>query len=225
MTTTFRKVAVNTMRSMVAVAIREAIRDGELQPGERLVERNLAAQFGASLSVIREALVELETEGFIVKHCNTATFVTKVTVEDAAKVFQFRAVLEPYAAALAARRANSADIDELRDIHNRMCERARSGDCPGYLREDYRWHERVWIMAGNDYIRTSLARALVPLYAFFAMRSPATTFDMTGDSLLHLRILESLERNDPASAQQTLQEAMSHWRLRPHLYAAPDGSE
>ena len=60
---TFQKVAVNTMRSIVAGGIRKAILEGALQSGERIVERKLAAQFEASLSVIREALVELEMNG------------------------------------------------------------------------------------------------------------------------------------------------------------------
>ncbi len=110
MAITFKKVAVSTMRSMVADTIRKAIMEGGLQPGERIVERNLAAQFGASLSVIREALVELETEGFVVKRPNAATHVTQVSIADAEKVFRLRAVLEPHAVAEAAKRPEHARV-------------------------------------------------------------------------------------------------------------------
>lgn len=225
MAITFQKVAVNTMRSVVAETIRKAIMEGELRPGERIVERELAAQFEASLSVIREALVELETEGFIVKRRNTATFVTQVTVEDAEKVFELRAVLEPFATALAARRATADDIGELGEIHDRMCDRAKCNDFRGYLREDYAWHDRLWQIADNEYVRASLARALVPFYAFFAIRCQDPAFDLTADAMEHLKILEALARNDAEAAEAHVRSAMAQWRLRPPIYAAPAPEE
>lgn len=221
MTITFQKVAVNTMRSIVAEAIRNAIMEGGLRPSERIVERKLAAQFEASLSVIREALVELETEGFIVKRRNTATYVTEVTVEDAGKVFELRSILEPFATSLAAQRATEADISELRQIYTRMCERAAANDFRGYLREDYAWHDRVWQIADNEYVRTSLARALVPFYAFFAIRCQDPAFDLVADANAHLRILDALASHDAAAAEAHVREAMSEWRDRPAVYAAP----
>jgi len=225
MTITFQRVAVNTMRSMVAEAIRNAIMQGALRPGERIVERKLAAQFEASLSVIREALVELETEGFIVKRRNTATYVTQVTVDDADKVFELRAVLEPFATALAARRATADDIRELREIHDRMRDRAAANDFRGYLHEDYAWHDRVWQIADNEYVRASLARALVPFYAFFAIRCQDPTFDLMADAMEHLKILDALARNDDEAAGARVRDAMAQWRLRPSMYAARDADE
>lgn len=222
--TTFSKVSVSTLRSIIAAEIRKAILDGRLQPGERLVERKLAAQFGASLSVVREALVELEMEGYIVKRRNTATFVTRVTLEEAEKVFQFRAVLEPYAMAEAAKRATEADLRELRQLHQRMSERAQANDFRGYLEADYEWHERAWRVAGNEYVRSSLARALVPFYAFFAMRCPAPPFDLTQDAQGHLPILEALANHDPAAAEAAVRAGVAMWRTRPFSYAEPAGA-
>lgn len=225
MTTTFKKLSVSTLRSIIAAEIRKAILDGRLQPGERLVERKLASQFGASLSVVREALVELEIEGYIVKRRNTATFVTRVTLEEAEKVFQFRAVLEPYAMAEAARRATEADVRELRELHERMKERAAANDFRGYLQADYDWHERAWRIAANEYVRGSLARALVPFYAFFAMRCPAPPFDLAEDAEGHLPILDALAKRDPAAAEAAVRAGVAMWRTRPLSYAEPIGGE
>lgn len=222
--TTFSKVSVSTLRSLIAAEIRKAILDGRLQPGERLVERKLASQFGASLSVVREALVELEMEGYIVKRRNTATFVTSVTLEEAEKVFQFRAVLEPYAMAEAAKRATEADLQELRQLHQRMSERAAANDFRGYLQADYEWHERAWRVAGNEYVRASLARALVPFYAFFAMRCPTPPFDLPQDAQGHLPILEALANHDPQAAEAAVRAGMAMWRTRPLSYAEPAGA-
>ncbi len=219
MPASFHKVSQSTMRAAVANTIRNAILDGELQPGERLVERKLALQFGASLSVIREALVELETEGFLVKRRNTATYVTNITAEHTAKVFELRNVLESHAVVCAAERALPSDIEDLRAIHEEMCGRAKAGDCMGYLRADLRWHERLWRIADNEYLQASLERALVPLYAFFAIRSARiSSFDLTEDAVAHLSILDALEKNDAVAAEAAVKSAMQRWRMTPLIY-------
>src|ERR1700682_2930262 len=93
----FAKLPVVTLRQQIAEKIREAILRGDLKPGERIVERKLAAQFGASLTAIREALITLESEGFIDKKPNSSTFVMNLSFEDAEKILQLRRILEAYA--------------------------------------------------------------------------------------------------------------------------------
>src|SRR6516225_9958389 len=82
MKTVFQKLAKEklTLRGRIAEQIRDAILNGTLDEGERIVERKLAAQFGASLTVIREAIVQLEGEGFITKRPNSSTHVTTLSV-------------------------------------------------------------------------------------------------------------------------------------------------
>ena len=77
--------------------------DGTLKTGERIVERKLAAQFGASLAVVREAIIQLEAEGFITKWPNTSTHVTRLSLAETEKIFAVRKVLEGFAVEEAAR--------------------------------------------------------------------------------------------------------------------------
>ena len=66
-------------RRHIVATIQKAILEGSLRQGEKLVERKLAGQFETSLSVVREALIELESQGFITKTPNTSTIVTNFT--------------------------------------------------------------------------------------------------------------------------------------------------
>src|SRR5690349_4745568 len=111
--TVFERLDSNTLRGRIAKKIRAAILDGTLKEGERLVERQLAAQFGASLTAVREALIELETEGFIVKRPNATTSVTKLSLADLEKIFAVRQILERTAVQEAARRATDAQVAKL----------------------------------------------------------------------------------------------------------------
>ena len=101
----FTRVSKQTLRGQIADRIREAILNGSLGSGERVVERRLAEQFGASLTAVREALITLESEGFVLKKPNLSTYVTEYSQGDVKKAFEFRRVLESYAIEEAMRRA------------------------------------------------------------------------------------------------------------------------
>ena len=105
----FERLANSTLRSRIAEQLRDAIVDGTLKTGERIVERKLAAQFGASLAVVREAIIQLEAEGFITKSPNTSTHVIQLSLAETEKIFAVRKVLESFAAEEAARRASSQE--------------------------------------------------------------------------------------------------------------------
>ena len=94
MASVFERLTTQTLRGQIAQRIRHAILNGTLKPGERLVERKLASEFGASLTAVREAVIELETDGFITKRPNAFTYVTKLSITEIEKVFVLRKVLE-----------------------------------------------------------------------------------------------------------------------------------
>jgi DNA-binding GntR family transcriptional regulator len=71
----------NTRRQIVEHLF-DAIRQGELKPGDRIGEVNLARQLGVGQSTLREALQELEHQGLVTKHENRATFVSTLTTKD-----------------------------------------------------------------------------------------------------------------------------------------------
>src|SRR5258708_2941801 len=98
-----RKLATSTLRHQIVQQVREAILKGSLQPGERLVERDLAARFGTSLTAVREAIIQLESEGLITKRPNSTTHVTELSPDEIEQLSAVRKVLEEYAFVEAAR--------------------------------------------------------------------------------------------------------------------------
>ena len=95
--TPFSKLFKRSLRDQIAEKICEAILSGSLAPGERLVERRLSEEFGASLTAVREALITLEAKGFVVRKPNSSTYVTEYSFEEVEKAFKFRRALEGYA--------------------------------------------------------------------------------------------------------------------------------
>ena len=104
-----------TLRHQIAARIRQAILEGRWT-GERLVERTLGTEMGASVTAVREAIIQLEAEGLITKRTNTTTNVTVLTAEEITQTFVVRHALERIAMIEAARRAKPDDIRRLTEI-------------------------------------------------------------------------------------------------------------
>jgi DNA-binding GntR family transcriptional regulator len=101
------------VRTQVVESLRQAIADGRLAPGRRLVEKDLCHMLGVSRPSVREALRALEAEGLISSIPNRGPVVTELSAADAAGIYEVRGALESLAAELFAVNATDADIAEL----------------------------------------------------------------------------------------------------------------
>jgi DNA-binding GntR family transcriptional regulator len=93
--------------------LEEAILGGELKPGERLRAEALAQRFGTSRTPIREALLQLEGQGLVEVEPNRGAVVRAFDRDDVLDLYEVRALLEPAAAARAARRIGEEDVARL----------------------------------------------------------------------------------------------------------------
>lgn len=221
----FDKLPASTLRGRIAKQVRGAILSGSLKPGDRIVERNLAGQLGASLTAVREALVELEGEGLIVKRPNATTFVAMPTAAEIAKIFEVRNVLEPFAVELAARHATPEQVAKLQNFYRGMVDAARRHDIAGYLEMDFAWHELVWTMADNEYLRSALRRMLLPMFTLKMLLPPDdSSVDWLGDATSHRAILEGIKSGNPKAARAALLAATAKWQSNTRNFVAKGGA-
>ena len=212
MRTLFEPLEASTLRRRIADRIGAAVLDGTLKEGERLVERRLAAQFATSLTAVREALIELEADGFVSKKANAATYVTKLTPEAGKRIFAVRRLLEAYAVEEAARLATPDQVRKLDQAYANVLSAARSKKRELFLQLDFQFHEKIWLMADNEYLRIALRRVLVPIYAFSAMRiHSGNAFDLLQDAQSHLPVLEAIKAKNPELARRRFLEALDGW--------------
>jgi DNA-binding GntR family transcriptional regulator len=206
------KLNQSPLRRRIADRIRQAIVSGDLHPGERLVERQLAEQVGASLTAIREAIIQLETEGFITKKPNSTTHVTQLSATEVKQIFAIRSVLEAYAFEEAARRVTAADLAHLEKLHVEAVGTARAGDRSQYVHADLAWHERIWAAAQNPFLVEAVRRVVLPLFCFSAIqRAARQDFDLLADARSHVPLLEAIRHKDPEKTRQAFKDALSEW--------------
>ena len=208
----FQKLTSHTMRNRIAQQIRKAILSGALREGERLVERKLASALGSSLTSVREALIELESEGFILKKINLGTYVNKMSMEDIEKIFEVRRVLESFAISEAALQGTAEQIAELEKIYFEMVDAARVKDARAFNRYDMQWHTHVWRMSGNEYLEAALRRAVLPFFAFVAIRiSSLDRLSLLRDAHGHLPLIEAVKARDAEKAKLAFASTLDAW--------------
>ena len=208
----FTKVKSDTLRTRIARQIRDAILGGTLQEGSKLVERNLANELGASLTAVREGLIELEWEGFIVKKKMSGTHVVRLGLKDVEKIFQVREVLEALAFSEAALNATEGVIAELEKGYTDMMDAARNKDARLYNQKDMAWHQAVWQASNNDFLVAALKRAVLPYFSYTAIRiGSVDPFVLYHDASDHFPLLEAIKAHDAVSARRIFTEKIQSW--------------
>jgi DNA-binding GntR family transcriptional regulator len=94
-------------------ALHAAIVSGELSPGERLVEEELAERLGSSRGAVREAILRLGQDGLVLRERNRGARVRRFTLGEAVEILEARAALESLAAGHAAQRRTADEAREL----------------------------------------------------------------------------------------------------------------
>lgn len=137
------------LRQSAADAIREAIISGDFGPNQRLVEADLSQQFDTSRAAVRNALVQLATEGLVERIQNRGARVRAVSLDEAIEITEVRMVLEGLCAAKAAKHATEADRERLREIGRLMQEAVATGDVLGYSDLNRQLHARILSVSGQ----------------------------------------------------------------------------
>src|SRR5215467_4841234 len=112
--------------------LRMAIYRGELTPGQRLVETELAGRYDTSRGAVREALVLLSNEGLVTRERNRGAWVRPVSLAEAIEITEVRAVLEGLCAAKAAAAATKQDLRDLKAIGKKMSDAVKNSDVVTY---------------------------------------------------------------------------------------------
>ena len=191
------------LRDVVFQTLRNAILKGELQPGERLMEIQLAQRLGVSRTPVREAIRKLELEGLAIMIPRRGAIVADITVKDLEDVLEVRASLEE----LAARKAcDYITEDQLRGLKKaaadfkKSVESERLLDC---VEADMAFHEIIYAATGNKRLQQMLTNLREQMYRF---RIEHLKEKNKRGQLVesHREILESLRRRDADAATRAI---------------------
>lgn len=147
-------------RRSVVDRLRSAIISGELTAGERLVEDSIAEQFGVSRVPVREALRQLESEGFVTSERYRGATVSSTSTRDTVELMQVRRGLEVLAARQAAEQRGGSFADALASVVERGREAGRLHQVDRLPPLIMEFHELVAQASGNHQLQQMLERVL-----------------------------------------------------------------
>lgn len=137
------------LRDVVFNTLREAILKGELKPGERLMELQLASKLGVSRTPIREAIRMLEQEGLAVTMPRKGAEVAKMTLKDMEDVLEVREALDELAAKIACKKISDEQLANLKTIKDEFKRSMDSGDVKKIAEEDVKFHDAIYEATNN----------------------------------------------------------------------------
>lgn len=204
----FARHARSALHQNVYSTLKEAILQGQLQPGARLCEADIAAQMGVSRAPIREAFRQLEQEGLAVNSPYKGTFVATFTPDDIRELCAVRGLLEGYAVARAVQRITPDDIERLTIIMDEMLAVARRDvDLAVFIEKDLAFHEEICRLSGNHRL-FAVWSTLASQTRLYFMTVNQAYLDREAVARLHTPALEAIRARDVEGAKRALQEAI-----------------
>jgi DNA-binding GntR family transcriptional regulator len=138
------------LRDVIFDTLREAIIVGELKPGERLMEVQLAEKMGVSRTPVREAIRKLELEGLVEMLPRKGAHIADLSVKDIMDVLEVRATLDGLATSLSASRISEEEIKELKHIHSQFINYVEKENLQGSIKKDVEFHDIIYRSSRND---------------------------------------------------------------------------
>jgi DNA-binding GntR family transcriptional regulator len=193
------------LREVVFETLREAIINGLLKPGERMMEIKLAEQLGVSRTPVREAIRKLELEGFVVMMPRKGAYVAGISLKDIVDVFEVRAALEALAAGLAAERITDEELETLERMLVRIGECIDNNDLQELIEFDTAFHEALYQASRNEKLVQIINNLREQIQRF---RSTSLAYPGRMKEALeeHKKIVEAISERKAEQAQQLAQQ-------------------
>lgn len=138
------------LRDVIFDTLREAIIVGELKPGQRLMEVQLAEKMGVSRTPVREAIRKLELEGLVEMLPRKGAHVAELSVKDIMDVLEVRATLDGLATSLSATRITDDEKKELRHLLDQFINYVEKENLQGSIKKDVEFHDVIYRSSRND---------------------------------------------------------------------------
>ncbi len=154
------------LRDVVFQTLRAAILKGDLQPGERLMELQLAAQLGVSRTPIREAIRMLEQEGLAIMIPRKGAEVARMTEKDVDDVLQIRCALEELAVRRSCENMTVDDMRQLLTAKDQFCASLTTDDIPSIAAADEQFHDIFYRASENPKLQAMLGNLREQMYRY-----------------------------------------------------------
>jgi DNA-binding GntR family transcriptional regulator len=187
-------------------SLRSAIFAGRLRPGDPLREMHLARDLQVSQTTVREALVQLEQVGLVVRTPNIGTHVTSLSPQELTERLELRMLLEEVAANQAALLMAEEHFAELGRRLDALGEAIARNAYFEEAQADLHFHRYIWERSGNRTLYRTLDQLAIPLFAFVSILRGASRQTLKDVVASHEGIVAALRGGDAETIREALRQ-------------------
>ncbi len=199
------RIAPTALYQEVAERLRQRIFAHELTPGDWIDEQKLAEQYGISRTPLREALKVLASEGLVDLKPRRGCYVTEISRQDLDDIFPLMAMLEGRCAADAVKRAKSADVKQLAEMHERLEAASREGRIDAFFEANQEFHKRIQELANNRWL-LSVIQDLRKVLKLSRLHSLSLEGRLQQSLEEHRAIMAAIKTGDAAKSEKLMYE-------------------
>lgn len=217
--------ATMTSARRVYLSLRERIVEMELLPGTRIVEKDLAEEFGTSRTPVHEAVQRLAEEGLIEVQARVGTFVSRIPLNTLEEAMLVRGALEVAIIEKAAERMTPEGINKLNVVLERQAQCVRESNRRGFFRTDEAFHATLAELSGYPGVWQIILEVKTQIDRYRLLTLPLEG-RMTEVLAEHRAVVDALASNNPKRAVRAMREHLDHVlpvleitrRLRPEYF-------
>lgn len=211
-----------TLSGQIYAQLKDRFLQGRYLPGSRLLEDDIANEFGVSQTPVREAMYRFQADGLVMRKEHKALYVRTFTLEEAHDIYEMRSLLEPYAIELATRYFDDTWLAKVEALEAEQKAGLEARDFPRVQRTNYYLHVAFAEGSRNAMLVDMVER----LWVFIpVLRAVAWKHDPTGPSFVaheHAEIIAHLRAHEAEAAIEAARRHVENsWeRVRPTLERA-----
>jgi DNA-binding GntR family transcriptional regulator len=209
-------------KDLVVEVIRDAILSGELEPGARLLQVDLAERLQVSSTPVREALRQLETEGILQSSPNRGVRVAEVDLEAVREIYLIRADLESLAARMAVPNLRPVDLRRLKSLQAEIEALIRRGELKELRRLNYELHTIIYEAAALPEL-LKIIRGLWTKFPWDTLHVLPNRAFMSADE--HGRLIQAIEDGNAELAGKLMREHIESGARALDRYLADSAAE
>jgi len=200
-----------TLSETIYQSLKKAVIDGDLKPGQRLQEKEIAALFSTSSTPVREAFFRLAAEKYLVISARKEVLVQDTTQEEVRELYEIVRVLDILALRKVLAALTDDDIRELRELTEELGRLHDAKDHQRYLEQNLRIHDRIWRVCGSSSLYETLSELMAKI-AIYRRKTDFSPFSappaLEKSYRDHLQIFRLIEARDIANLEKLIE---AHW--------------
>ena len=202
------------LRQQVGDALRALLITGQMRPGHIYSAPRLAAQFGVSATPVREAMLDLVSEGLVEVVRNKGFRVTQLDDRELDAIAELRTLIEVPVMALVAEACEgeiALEVERLRVVARRITDAAAAGDLITYTEADTEFHTRFLALHGNHHV-VSVARDMRHRSRLYGLEALAKSGILSQLSREHELMVDAALQRDGAEMSRIMSQHLGHIR-------------